>query len=60
MPWYIWLIILVTLGSIIGSLLMLRKTAQRIPLTQEQKERIAKRNAQLDAEEEREKRERDR
>ena len=49
MPWYIWLIILVTLGSIAGSLLMLRKTAQKIPLTEEQKARIAQRNAEADA-----------
>lgn len=49
MPWFAWLILAVALGSIIGSLLMLRSTARRIPLTDEQKKRIAERNAQADA-----------
>ncbi len=51
MPWYIWLLILTVLGFIAGGLIMLRKTAKRIPLTEEQKERIAQRNAELDAQE---------
>lgn len=51
MPWYIWLIMLAVIGSVIGSLMMLRKTATKIPLTEEQKARIAERNARFDAEE---------
>lgn len=53
MPWYFWLILLVALGSIVGSLLMLRSTAKKIPLTEEQKERIAQRNAEADAQDRR-------
>ncbi len=60
MPWYIWLVLILTIGSVISGLLMLRRTAKRIPLTREQKERIAERNARFDAEEERERRERER
>ncbi|TLX55548.1 DUF2897 domain-containing protein [Stutzerimonas nosocomialis] len=50
MPWYLWLLIAIVLGSIVGSLMMLLKTARKIPLTEEQKQRIAQRNAQADAE----------
>lgn len=53
MPWYFWLILLVALGSIVGSLLMLRSTAKKIPLTEEQKKRIAQRNAEADAQDSR-------
>ncbi|CAM5234667.1 MULTISPECIES: DUF2897 family protein [Pseudomonadaceae] len=49
MPWYFWLILAVALGSIVGSLLMLRSTARKIPLSEEQKKRIAERNAAADA-----------
>ncbi|MBA1239137.1 DUF2897 family protein [Pseudomonas kunmingensis] len=54
MPWYFWLILIVALGSIVSSLLLLRSTARKIPLTEEQKKRIAQRNAEADAEEARE------
>jgi len=53
MPWYIWLLLFVVIGSVVGGLLMLRSTARKIPLTDEQKQRIARRNAEADAEEER-------
>lgn len=53
MPWYIWLLIAVVLGSIVGGLLLLRSGARKIPLTEEQKKRIAERNAQADAEDRR-------
>jgi len=53
MPWYIWLLIAVVLGSLVGGLLTIRDTARKIPLTDEQKARIAQRNADQDAEEER-------
>ena len=35
--------------TIIGGLLMLRAGARKIPLTEEQKQRIAQRNAEADA-----------
>jgi hypothetical protein len=53
MPWYIWLLLVFVIGTVIGGLLMLRAGAEKIPLTEEQKQRIAQRNAQADEEEER-------
>ncbi|GAD61568.1 DUF2897 family protein [Aquipseudomonas alcaligenes] len=49
MPWYAWLIITLALGSILGSLLLLRDSARRLPLTEEQLKRIRERNAEADA-----------
>ncbi|ATR84270.1 DUF2897 domain-containing protein [Pseudomonas sp. FFUP_PS_473] len=49
MPWYAWLILVVALGSIIGGLMLLRDTAQKLPLTEEQLKRIHERNAEMDA-----------
>ncbi|WP_084166424.1 DUF2897 family protein [Stutzerimonas azotifigens] len=49
MPWYAWLILALALGSIVGSLMALRSTSRKIPLTEEQKRQIAKRNAEADA-----------
>ena len=51
MPWYAWLILLVALGSIVGGLLLLRDTAKKLPLTEEQKRKIRERNAEMDAKE---------
>lgn len=50
MPWYIWLLLALVLGSVVGGLLLLRDGARKIPLTEEQKKRIAERNAEADAE----------
>ena len=55
MPWYVWLILIVVFGSVLGSLLALRDAAKKLPLTQEQLERIRRRNAELDAQERKEK-----
>lgn len=49
MPWYAWLIIALALGSILGSLLLLRDSARKLPLTEEQLKRIRERNAAADA-----------
>ncbi|HAC69707.1 MULTISPECIES: DUF2897 family protein [Pseudomonas] len=51
MPWYAWLILLVAVGSVVGSLLMLKDTARKVPLTDEQKDKIRQRNAEMDAKE---------
>lgn len=51
MPWYGWLILLVVIGSLVGGLLMLRETARKLPLSDEQLKRIHQRNAELDAQE---------
>ncbi|MER2299670.1 MULTISPECIES: DUF2897 family protein [Pseudomonas] len=49
MPWYAWLILIVALGSIVGGLMMLRDTAKKLPLTDEQLRKVHERNAQADA-----------
>ncbi|RCL29145.1 DUF2897 domain-containing protein [Pseudomonas sp. AFG_SD02_1510_Pfu_092] len=49
MPWYAWLILIVALGSIIGGLMLLRDTAKKLPLTDEQLRKVHERNAQADA-----------
>jgi hypothetical protein len=51
MPWYAWLILVVAIGSIVGGLMMLRDTANKVDLTEEQRKRIAERNAEMDAKE---------
>ncbi|WP_426203139.1 DUF2897 family protein [Pseudomonas sp. TWP3-1] len=48
MPWYAWLILVVAIGSIVGGLMMLRDTATKVELTDEQRKRIAERNAEAD------------
>lgn len=49
MPWYVWLIITLAIGSIVGSLLMLLDSAKPLQLTDEQLKRIHARNAEMDA-----------
>ena len=49
MPWFAWLILILALGSIIGGLLLLRDTATRLPLSDEQLRRIRARNAEQEA-----------
>ncbi|MBI6768054.1 DUF2897 family protein [Pseudomonas syringae] len=51
MPWYAWLILLVAIGSVVGGLMMLRDTAKKLPLTEEQLKRVHERNAEMDAKE---------
>ncbi len=49
MPWYAWLIIILALGAIVGSLMLLRDSARKLPLSEEQLKRIRERNAEADA-----------
>ncbi|MDH0732194.1 DUF2897 family protein [Pseudomonas sichuanensis] len=49
MPWYAWLILIVALGSIVGGLMLLRDTAKKLPLTEEQLKKVHERNAEADA-----------
>lgn len=49
MPWYAWLILVLALGSIVGGLMLLRDTAKKLPLTEEQLKRVHERNAEMDA-----------
>jgi hypothetical protein len=51
MPWYAWLILVVAIGSIVGGLMLLRDTATKVDLTEEQRKRVAERNAEMDAKE---------
>nr|MBO2510066.1 DUF2897 domain-containing protein [Gammaproteobacteria bacterium] len=54
MPWYAWLILILALGSILGGLLLLRDTAKKLPLSEEQLERIRQRNREQEAKDEEE------
>lgn len=49
MPWYAWLIMILALGSIVGGLMLLRDSARKLPLTDEQLKRIKERNVEQDA-----------
>lgn len=49
MPWYAWLILIIALGSIVGGLMMLRDTAKKLPLSEEQLRKVHERNAEADA-----------
>lgn len=49
MPWYAWLIIALGFGSVIGSLLLLRSSAKKLPLSEEELQRIKQRNIEQDA-----------
>ncbi|MNC72259.1 MULTISPECIES: DUF2897 family protein [unclassified Pseudomonas] len=49
MPWYGWLILILAIGSIVGGLMLLRDTANKVELTDEQRKRVAERNAEMDA-----------
>ncbi|AIL60629.1 DUF2897 family protein [Pseudomonas alkylphenolica] len=49
MPWYAWLILVLAIGSIVGGLMLLRDTAKKLPLTEEQLKRVQERNAEMDA-----------
>ncbi|MGE6821330.1 DUF2897 family protein [Pseudomonas mosselii] len=49
MPWYAWLILIIALGSIVGGLMLLRDTAKKLPLTEDQLKKVHERNAEADA-----------
>jgi hypothetical protein len=49
MPWYAWLLILLILGSIVGGLLVLLRTAKPLPLTEEQLQKIRERKIEMEA-----------
>ncbi|SDS08107.1 Protein of unknown function [Halopseudomonas litoralis] len=50
-----WFFIIIILATVIGGLYMLRKTANKMPIGDEQMERIKERQAELEAQERREK-----
>lgn len=49
MPWYIWLLITAAFASVLGSLLLLRDTADKMPIDPAALERMQQRNAKLEA-----------
>jgi hypothetical protein len=49
MPWYIWLLLVLVLGSVVSGLFMLLRTANDNPLTAEQLEIVRKRKLEMDA-----------
>ncbi len=51
MPWYIWLLIALVFGSVAGSLLLLRDTANKMPISEDKLELMRQRSAELDAQE---------
>lgn len=54
MPWYVWLLLVLVFGSVIGSLLVLRSSAKKMPLSEDQLERMRKRAIEQEAKDERE------
>ncbi|CAM3794943.1 DUF2897 family protein [Ectopseudomonas alcaliphila] len=54
MPWYVWLLLALVFGSVIGSLLVLRSSAKKMPLSEDQLERMRKRAVEQEAKDERE------
>ena len=49
MPWYVWLLLVLVFGSVIGSLLVLRSSAKKMPLSEDQLERKRKRAIEQEA-----------
>ncbi|MBS7661168.1 DUF2897 family protein [Pseudomonas lalucatii] len=49
MPWYAWLLMTLILGSIVGGLLVLLRTAKPLPLNEEQLRKIRERQIEMEA-----------
>lgn len=49
MPWFAWLFLALAFGLVVGSLLMLRDSADKMPLSEEELQRMRERNAELQA-----------
>ncbi|ATH82622.1 DUF2897 domain-containing protein [Ectopseudomonas mendocina] len=54
MPWYVWLLLVLVFGSVIGSLLLLHSSAKKMPLSEDQLERMRKRAIEQEAKDARE------
>ena len=54
MPWYVWLLPVLVFGSVIGSLLILRSSAKKMRLSEDQLERMRKRAIEQEAKDARE------
>ncbi len=51
MPTIAWIIIFASIGLVLGSLFMLRDTANSMPLSKEKLKKVRKRKAELEAQE---------
>ncbi|MDY0249194.1 MAG: DUF2897 family protein [Pseudomonas sp.] len=51
MPWYIWLLIALVLGTVVAGLLRLRNTANKMPISKDKLALMKQRNAELEAQE---------
>lgn len=49
MTWPIWLLMIVVLGSIVGGLMVLLRTAKPLPLSEDQLEKIHQRELEMQA-----------
>lgn len=49
MPWFAWLFLALAFGLVVGSLLLLRDSADKMPLSEEQLRRLREREAELQA-----------
>ena len=49
MPWFAWLFLALAFGLVIGSLLLLRDSADKMPLSEEELQRMREREAELQA-----------
>ena len=51
MPWYIWLLIAFVFASVVSSLLLLRNSANKMPISDDKLELMKQRNAELEEQE---------
>jgi len=49
MPWFAWLFLALAFGLVVGSLLLLRDSADKMPLSEEKLRRLREREAELQA-----------
>ena len=48
MPWYIWLLIIAVIGSVIAGLMRLRNSADEMPIDEYKLELMRKHNAEME------------
>lgn len=49
MPWFAWLFLALAFGAVVGSLLLLRDSADKMPIDEDKLQRMRERNAELAA-----------
>ena len=48
MPWFAWLFLALAFGAVVGSLLLLRDSADKMPIDEDKLQRMRERNAELE------------